>query len=266
MVYIILIIYLNIEPQSNMNAMLIKNANNSKHLCHLRLCHIAEDRITKMEKMGILSDLKSISDPTCEVCLQGKMTMSPFVGQMTRANEVLEIIHSDVCGPFKEMARGGFYYFIIFIDDLLRYGHLFFMKNKSESFEKFKEFKAKVENQTGKSIKTLRSDRGGEYLSTEFIEFLKEHGIVSQLTPPGTPQLNGVSKRRNRTLLDMVRSMMSYTDLPISLWGFALQTASYILNCVPSKSVTSTPYEIWMVRHRFLNFLRFGDAQLLSKS
>ncbi|MDD0451916.1 hypothetical protein PSZ91_23925, partial [Shigella sonnei] len=86
------------------------------------------------------------------------------------------------------------------------------------------EFKAQAENQTGKNVKTLRSDRGGEYLSTEFNHFLKEHGIASQLTPPGMPQLNGVSERRNRTLLDMVRSMMSYTDLPISLWGFALQT------------------------------------------
>ena len=107
------------------------------------------------------------------------MTRSPFVGQMARAKDILEIITSDVCRPFKEMARGGFFYFITFIDDLLRYGHLFLMKNKSESFEKFKEFKARIENQTGKSIKTLRSDRGGEYLSTEFIEFLKEHGIVS---------------------------------------------------------------------------------------
>ena len=115
------------------------------------------------------------------------------------------------------MARGGFFYFITFINDLSRYGHLFLIKNKSKSFEKFKEFIAQVENQTEKSIKTLQSDRGGEYLSTEYTEFLKEHGIVSQLTPPGTPQLNGVSERRNRTLLDMVRSMMSYTDLSISL-------------------------------------------------
>ena len=113
------------------------------------------------------------------LCLQGKMTRSPFVGQMARAKDILETIHSDVCGPFREMARGGLFYFITFINDLPRYGHLFLMKNKSESFENFKEFKAQVENQTGKSIKTLRSDRGGEYLSTEFIEFLKEHGIVS---------------------------------------------------------------------------------------
>ena len=119
------------------------------------------------------------------------------------------------------------------------------IKQKGDSFEKFKEFKARVENQTGKSIKTLRSDRGGEYLSTEFIHFLKEHGIASQLTPPGTPQLNGVSERRNRTLLDMVRSIMSYIYLLISLWSYALQMASYILNRVPSKSVSTTPYEIW---------------------
>ena len=83
------------------------------------------------------------------------MTRSPFVEQMARANDILEIIHSDICGPFSEMARGGFYYFITFIDDLSKYRHLFLMKNKCESFQKFKEFKAQVENQTGKSIKTL---------------------------------------------------------------------------------------------------------------
>ena len=70
-----------------------------------RLCHIADDRFTKLERMGILSNLESGSDPTCEACLQGKMTRSPFVGQMERAKDVLEIIHSDVCGPFREMAR-----------------------------------------------------------------------------------------------------------------------------------------------------------------
>ena len=88
------------------------------------------------------------------------------------------------------------------------------MRHKFESFEKFKLFKNEVQNQVGKNIKTLRSDRGGEYLSQNFDDHLKNCGIVSQLTLPGTPQWNGVSKRRNRTLLDMVRSMMSRTDLP----------------------------------------------------
>ena len=80
------------------------------------------------------------------------------------------------------------------------------MKHKSETFEKFKEFKNEVENQCGKKIKALRSGRGGEYLSHEFSNHLKSCGIVPQLTPPGTPQRNGVFERRNRTLLDMVRS------------------------------------------------------------
>ena len=107
----------------------------------------------KLESMGILSNLESASNSTCEACLQGKMTRSPFVGQMERAKDVLEIIDSDVYGPFSKMVRVGVYYFITFIDDLSRFGHLFIMKNKFESFEKFKEFKAQVENQTGKVLK-----------------------------------------------------------------------------------------------------------------
>ena len=132
------------------NTMLIHNASNLKYLWHLRLCHIVDDKITKLEKLGILSHLESSSNPTCEAYIQGKITRSPFVGQMTRAKEILKIIHSDVYGPFNQMATGGFYYFITFIDDLSRYGYLYLMKYKSESFEKFKEFKVQVENQTGK--------------------------------------------------------------------------------------------------------------------
>ena len=92
------------------------------------------------------------------------------------------------------------------------------MKHKSKTFEKFKEFQSEMENHRNKKIKFLRSDHGGEYLSYEFGLHLKQCGIVSQLTPPRTPQRNGVSEHRNRTLLDMVRFMMSLTDLPLSFW------------------------------------------------
>ena len=90
------------------------------------------------------------------------------------------------------IARGGFQYFITFTDDLSRYGYVYLMKYKSETIEKFKEFHSEVENQCGKKIKALRSDRGGEYWSHEFSSHLKSCGIVPQLTPPGTPQRNGV--------------------------------------------------------------------------
>ena len=89
-------------------------------------------------------------------------------------------------------------------------------KRKSETFEKFKEFRAEVENQLGKRIKAIQSDRGSEYLLVDFKTYLTQNEIVSQLTAPGTPQQNGVAERRNRTLLEMIRFMMSYSTLPIS--------------------------------------------------
>ncbi|KAK8705009.1 hypothetical protein V6N13_048620 [Hibiscus sabdariffa] len=147
-------------------------------------------------------------------------------------------------------------YFVPSLTKNIMYGYIYLMRHKSEALERFKEFKNEVQNQHGKSIKALRSDRGGEYLSHDFDELLKECGIVSKLTPPGTPQWNGVSERRNRTLLDMVRSMMSHTDLPTFFWGYALETAAFTLNRVPSKSVQKTPHEMWTGRRPNMSFMK----------
>src|SRR4051812_41847867 len=138
------------------------------------------------------------------------------------------------------LARGGYRYFVPFTDDLSRYGYIYLMKHKSDTFEKFKEFQSEVENHHNRKIKFLQSDRGGEYLSYEFGTHMKQCGIVSKHTHTGLPQRNGVSERRNRILLDMVRSMMSFTDLPLSFWGHALVTAAFTLNKAPSKSVETT--------------------------
>ena len=107
------------------------------------------------------------------------MTNLSFVGHKERANELLALVHTDVYGPFDVQARGGFSYFVTFTDDMSRYRYVFLMRHKLETFEKFKEFRQEVEKQIEKSIKVLRSDRGGEYLSGEFLGYLKEHGIVS---------------------------------------------------------------------------------------
>ena len=97
----------------------------------------------------------------------------------------------------------------------------------------------------GKPIKAIRLDRGDEYLSNEFIDRLVQNGILPYLSAPRTPQQNDVAERRNQTLLDTTRSMMSYLELPVFLWGYALETAAYILNHVPRKSVPKTP-RIWV--------------------
>ncbi|RVX02180.1 Retrovirus-related Pol polyprotein from transposon TNT 1-94 [Vitis vinifera] len=176
------------------------------YLWHLRLGHINLDRISLLVKDGPLSSLKVEALPTCESCLEGKMTKRPFPLKGNRVNDVLELIHSDLCGPMSVQARGGFEYFVTFIDDYSRYGYIYLLRRKSECFEKFKAFK---------------------------------------LSAPGMPQQNGVAERRNMTLMEMVRSMMSYSDLPISFWGHAIETTTYILNLVPSKSVPKTPTELW---------------------
>ena len=258
---------LDFEPEIyNINTKRVKsNDLNPTYLWHCRLGHINEKRISKLHKDGLLDSFDFESYEVCESCLLGKMTKTPFTGNSTRADDLLGLIHSDVCGPFNSTARGGFHYFITFTDDFSRYGYVYLMKHKSEAFEKFKEFKNEVQNQLDKSIKVLRSDRGGEYLSQEFDDYLKECGIVSQLTPPGTPQWNGVSERRNRTLLDMVRSMMSHTDLHTSFWGYSLETAAFILNRVPSKSVQKTPYEIWTGKCPSMSFMKIWGCEAYVK-
>ncbi|GJR76868.1 retrotransposon protein, putative, ty1-copia subclass [Tanacetum coccineum] len=137
------------------------------------------------------------------------MTRKSFPHLPERATDLLGII--DVCGPLRHVSRKDASYFITFTDDY------------------------EVENQLEKTIKALRSDRGGEYISQEFKDYLKACGIVQQLTPPYTPQHNGVSERRNRTLLNVVRSMMNLTTLPLSFWDYALESVARILNMVPTK-------------------------------
>ena len=104
-------------------------------------------------------------------------------------------------------------------------------------------------------------------MSYEFGLHLKQCGIVSQLTPPGTPHRDGVSEHRNHTLLDMVRSMMSLTDLPLSFWGYALETPAFMLNRAPSKSIETAPYELWFGKKPKLSFLKsLGMRRLCQKA
>src|SRR5664279_505828 len=160
------------------------NDDNTTYLWHCRLGHIGVKRMKKLHSDGLLESLDFESFDTCEPCLMGKMTKTPFSGTMERASDLLEIIHVDVCGPMSTSTHGGYRYFLTFTDDLSRYGYIYLMKHKSETFEKFKEFQSEVENHRNKKIKFLRSDHGGEYLSYEFGMHLKTCGIVPQLTPP----------------------------------------------------------------------------------
>ena len=157
------------------------NNDSATYLWHYRLGHIGVKRMKKLHADGLLESLDYESLDACEPCLMGKMTKTPFSRTMERATDLLEIIHTDVCGPMSVEACGGYCYFLTFTDDLRRYGYIYLMKHKSETFEKFKEFQSEVENHRYKKIKFLRSDRGDEYLSYEFGLQLKQCEIVSQI-------------------------------------------------------------------------------------
>jgi hypothetical protein len=171
-----------------------------------------------------------------------------------------------MCGPFNVKSVDGYDSFITFTDDYSCYGYIYPIKERSEALDKFKIFKAEVENQHDLKIKIVRSDRGGEYYGRHtqygqvpgpFAKFLMEQGIVAQYSMPGEPQQNGVAERRNRTLMDMVRSMISYSTLPMSLWMEALKTAIHILNRVLS--------EMWTGIVPSLNHLRVWGSPAEAK-
>jgi GAG-pre-integrase domain len=185
----------------NNNKRLKTSHENMTFMWHCRLGHINEKRIKKFHEVGLLGNFNIETINACESCLCEKMTKATFSKKGERTNDLLALIHTDICGPTSTYIRNSDRYFITFTDDYSRYDYVDLMRHKSESFEKFKEFRTEVENQLNKSIKALRLDREGEYLSYEFTIYLKEYEIVLQLTPPGTPQWNGISERSNRTLL-----------------------------------------------------------------
>jgi transposase InsO family protein len=149
---------------------------------------------------------------------------------MTRASKLLELVHNDVCGPMKTTSRGGAQYFVTFINEFSRKTHVYLLRAKGEVFDKFKKYKALVENQTSKKIKTLRSDNGGEFVSKKFDNFLHECGIQRQTSAPYTPQQNGVANRTNRTIMECARSMILAQALDLEFWAEAVNTAVYINN------------------------------------
>ncbi|GJR84169.1 retrotransposon protein, putative, ty1-copia subclass [Tanacetum coccineum] len=226
---------LNVNSVYNVSNKRAKYNLDSTYMWHCCLTHISKKRIEKLQQDGLLKSTDEESVEQCVSCLSGMMTRKLFLHRIERATDLLGLIHTDVCGPLRHVSRQGASYFITFTDDYSRYGYVYLLKHKHEVFERFKVFKNEVENQLEKTIKALRSDRGGEYISQKFKDYLNACGIVQQFTPPYTPQHNDVSERKNRTLLYMVQSMMNLTTLLLSFWDYALESATRILNIVPTK-------------------------------
>jgi len=218
-------------------------------LWHRRLGHLSFSQIRKACKYQLVHCLRDIKIPEntiCKSCQFGKQTGTNFPEKEGSASRPLELIHTDVCGPFRTRTPRGEEYLMLFIDDFSRFVWLGLMKHKDEAFEKFKSFKALVENESDHKIKCLRSDRGGEFTSNEFFDFYEEHGIRREFSTARTPQQNGVVERMNRTVQQMAHAMLDESGTPATFWGEAAYAAVVILNKTNVRvNSTQTPHELW---------------------
>lgn len=234
----------------------------SAMLWHRRLGHLNAKSMHILKNKGIGIDFSASYTETCVPCLQGKLAKKPFVKSKSRSSQVLELIHSDLCGPMSTHSWGGALYLLTFTDDFSRKTFGYLLKSKADVFTKCVEFKHLVENQTGKRIKILRSDNGREYVNRDMTTFLKENGIIHQTTIPYTPQQNGVSERANRTIIEKARSMLKDSKLPLAYWGEAVNTAIYLKNRVPTQSLNNKiPEELWTKQKIDLSHLRVFGCQ-----
>uniref|UniRef100_A0AAV1TZQ1 Integrase catalytic domain-containing protein n=1 Tax=Peronospora matthiolae TaxID=2874970 RepID=A0AAV1TZQ1_9STRA len=206
----------------------------TSYLWNLRLGHIGHDGLNCIvtKNIGIGIDISSVKKwDVCECCALGKQTRLCFQSNTTaRTSKLLEVIHSDVCGPMQTSTFSGKRYFVTFIDDKSRYCVVYLLKSKSEVAAKFMEYAAMAETQTGKRVKYFQSDNGGEYKSDKLVRFCAEREIQQRLAPLDTPQLNGVAEGMNRTLVVCARCMMKHAGLGKSYWGEAVMTAMFLRN------------------------------------
>lgn len=211
----------------------------------------------------MITGMPNIQQPkgNCDGCLMSKQTRKHVPSKANYvAEKALELIHADLCGPISPETSAGNRYFLLLVDDFSRYMWVYFIKTKDEALNAFKVFCALVEKKSEKQIKTLRTDRGGEFCSNEFRKFCEAAGIERQYTTPYTPQQNGVVERRNRTVVEMARSSLKEMSLPAGLWAEGVRNAVYILNRLPTRALTGmTPYEAFTEKKPDVGHLRvFG--------
>ncbi|PNX86713.1 copia-type polyprotein, partial [Trifolium pratense] len=214
-----------------------------------RYDHLNSKGLVTLAKRTMVKGLPMLKDSAelCPDCVISKHHRDSIPKTTSwRASNKLELIHSDICGPINPSSNGGCKYFITFTDDFSRKTWTYPLKDNSSAFEVFRKFKALVEKESNHQIKCLRTDRGGEFTSSQFNDFCSEHGIKRQLTAAYTPQQNGVSEIKNRTLKNMVRSMMSGMNVPKRFWPEAVVWATHVINRSPTLSVKDrTLEEAW---------------------
>ena len=200
---------------------------------HARFGHLNFDSLRRLAKGEMVRGLPLVEhvNQLCDACLAGKQRRAPFAKQAKfRAKERLELVHGDLCGPITPATPSGKRYFLLLVDDLSRYMWLALLSTKDEAAAAITRLQAGVEAETGCKLRTLRTDRGGEFTSGSFTAYCAELGVERHLTAPYSPQQNGVVERRNQTIVSMARSLLKAKKVPGEFWGEAVTTAA-VFHC-----------------------------------
>lgn len=233
-----------------------------RSLLHRRMCHLSADRLEQLIQEDLTSDLKVSPSPAlphiCKPCLKGKQHRTAFPHKADRAPEVLRRVFSNVYGPMQvDRHRSNRRWWIMFTEDSTRWMEVYDMAWKSDAYAAFKCFKAQVELHMGKKVKCIHFDKGGEYTSSQFMNFCKSEGIRVEFTNTATPQQNSVAERLNRTLEEAITSMLSEANLPQSFWTYALSTYRHVHNRCPTSALPCnlTPFEAYKGRKPHIGHL-----------
>ena len=177
-----------------------------------------------------------------------------------RSRQILELVRGDLCGLIAQETQNGSKYFLLLVDDRSRYMWVVMLSSKDRPAKAIKEIKAHGEGESRLKMGTLRTNRGGEFTSYEFVEYCAGEGIRRQHIAPYDPQQNGVVECRNDTVVATARSMLKAKGLPGCFWGEAVATAVYLLNRCPTKNVEGmTPFKAWHGKKPAVHHLRvFG--------
>jgi hypothetical protein len=218
-------------------------------LWHRRLGHVGMTQLNKLVKHDLVRGLKDVifeKDKLCSACQSNKQVGNTHPKKsMVSTSKAFELLHMDLFGPTQYTSVSGSKYGFMIVDDITRYTWVFFLVDKSDVFATFKSFVKGIHNKFETTIKRVRSDNGSEFKNTRIDELCDDFGIRHQFLAKYTPQSNDLVERKNKTLIDMARSMLSEYNMSKSFWPEAINIACYNINrlyCHPMKA--KTPYEL----------------------
>ncbi|GJS27708.1 retrovirus-related pol polyprotein from transposon TNT 1-94 [Tanacetum coccineum] len=203
-------------------------------LWHRRLSHLNFDYINLLSKKDVvigLPKLKYVKDQLCSSCEVSKAKRSSFKSKTVPSSKGrLNLLHMDLCGPMRVASINGKKYILVIVDDYSRYTWTLFLHSKDETPEVLKDFLTMIQRNLQAPVISVRTDRGTEFLNKTLNAFFKEEGIEHQTSTPRTPEQKNVVERRNCTLVEAARTMLSASKLPLFFWAEAIATACYTQN------------------------------------